>query len=188
VGIGAVSRPAIFLDRDGTINAAVVRGGRAYPPAEVCDMVIPADVPGALQRLADAGFALIVVTNQPDVARGRQTRANVERINAALAARLPIDEFRVCYHDDDDRCGCRKPEPGLLLQAPLYDISHSILIGDRWRDIEAGRRAGVQTTILIDSGHSEPCDLEPDVRVRSLGEAADWILALNAPKDLTEEP
>lgn len=185
-----MSRPAVFLDRDGTINRIVIRDGRAYPPAEVQDMDIPADVPDALRRLGEAGFALVVVTNQPDVARGRQTRANVERINAALAARLPIDQFRVCYHDDDDGCACRKPKPGLLLQPPLYDISRSILIGDRWRDIEAGRRAGVQRTILIDSGHSEPCDIEPDVRLCSLSEAADWILALNAPRrrDLTEQP
>jgi D-glycero-D-manno-heptose 1,7-bisphosphate phosphatase len=177
VGVDAVSRPAVFLDRDGTINRAVVREGRAYPPSEVQDIDIPADVPSALRRLGEAGFALIVVTNQPDVARGRQTRAKVEAVNAALGARLPIEEFRVCYHDDDDACACRKPKPGLLLQPPVYDIPRSILIGDRWRDIEAGRRAGVKVTILIDSGHSEPCDVEPDLRVRSLGEAADWILA-----------
>jgi D-glycero-D-manno-heptose 1,7-bisphosphate phosphatase len=171
-----VSRPAIFLDRDGTINRAVLREGRTCPPAAVEEIEIPDDVPSALQRLGRAGFALVVVTNQPDVARGRQTRGNVEGINAALAARLPIDEFRVCYHDDDDGCVCRKPEPGLLLQPPEYDIPRSLLIGDRWRDIEAGRRAGVQATILIESGHSEPCNVEPDRRVRSLGEAADWIL------------
>ena len=172
-----MSRPAIFLDRDGTINRAVIRQGRPYAPADVQDIEIPADVPSALERLGAAGFALIVVTNQPDVARGRQTRAKVEIINAALAAKLPIEEFRVCYHDDEDRCACRKPKPGLLLQPPVYDIPRSFLIGDRWRDIEAGRRAGVKGTILVDSGHSETCDVEPDLRVRSLGEAADWILA-----------
>jgi transaldolase len=178
-----VRRPAIFLDRDGTIVRALVRDGRPYPPAGVEDLDVPADVPSALGRLAQAGFALVVVTNQPDVARGARTRASVEAINAALAARLPIAEFRVCYHDDDDRCACRKPKPGLLLQPPAYDVGRSVLIGDRWRDIEAGRRAGVAATILIDAGHAEPCDAEPDLRVRSLGEAADWILASRQPAE-----
>jgi D-glycero-D-manno-heptose 1,7-bisphosphate phosphatase len=176
MGVHAVSQAAIFLDRDGIINRAIVRDGRAYPPAGAGDIEVPADVAPALHRLAAAGFALVVVTNQPDVARRRQTRANVEAIHAALAARLPIGEFRVCYHDDADGCACRKPQPGLLLQPPVYDLGRSIMIGDRWRDVEAGRRAGVKATILVDSGHSEPCPVEPDLRVGSLAEAADWIL------------
>jgi D-glycero-D-manno-heptose 1,7-bisphosphate phosphatase len=178
MGVHAVSRRAVFLDRDGTIVRAVVREGRPYPPASVTDIEIPADVPDALRRLREAGFALIVVSNQPDVARGRRTRANVEAINAALAATLPIEEFRVCYHDDADRCACRKPKAGLLLQSPVFDVARSVLVGDRWRDIAAGRRAGVKAAILIDSGHAEPCQVEPDVRVGSLAEAADWILNL----------
>jgi D-glycero-D-manno-heptose 1,7-bisphosphate phosphatase len=174
-------RRAVFLDRDGTINRAVIRDGLPYAPARVEDVEIPADVPIALRRLAAAGFALVVVTNQPDVARGRQTRENVEAINAALGRSLPLDEFRVCYHDDDDdRCDCRKPKPGLLLRAPAYDVANSYMIGDRWRDIEAGRRAGVKAAILVESGHTEPYTVEPDVKVRTLNEAADWILAREA--------
>ena len=120
----------------------------------------------------------MVVTNQPDVARGLQTRETVDAINAALAAALPLDEMRVCFHGDADRCGCRKPEPGLLLQAPAHDLGRSILIGDRWRDIEAGRRAGVRATILIDRGYDELLPHEPDLRVQSLTDAAAWILQL----------
>jgi D-glycero-D-manno-heptose 1,7-bisphosphate phosphatase len=119
---------------------------------------------------------LVVVTNQPDVARGRQTRDMVEAINAWLAARLPIDEFRVCYHDDADLCDCRKPQPGLLTRPPYYDLGASVLIGDRWRDIDAGRRAGVRATILVDAGYDEPMTAAPDVRVASLSEAVEWIL------------
>src|ERR1017187_1809436 len=153
--LGAVEpRRAVFLDRDGVINRAIVRDGKPYPPASLDELEILPGVPEALGLLKAAGFALIVVTNQPDVARGVQRREVVEAINATLGAQLPIDEFRVCYHDDRDQCPCRKPQPGLLTRAPLYALDRSILVGDRWRDIEAGQRAGVQATILIDYGYS----------------------------------
>lgn len=171
---------AVFLDRDGVLNRAVVRGGKPYPPGSAADVEIPADVRPALARLKAAGFRLVVVTNQPDVARGRQHRAVVEAINSVLAAALPLDEFRVCYHDDVDGCGCRKPEPGLLLRAPAHDLGRSVMVGDRWRDVEAGRRAGVRATILVDHGYDEAVRSEPDCRVRSLAEAVDWILQLDA--------
>lgn len=172
-----MSRPAVFLDRDGVLNRALVRGGKPYPPDSVDDMEVLPGVGDALARLKLAGYALIVVTNQPDVARGRQQRARVEAINQALIDRLPLDEVRVCYHDDGDGCACRKPEPGLLLRPPLYDLSQSVMVGDRWRDVEAGRRAGVRATVLIDYGYGEPCLVEPDLRASSLVTATDWILA-----------
>lgn len=171
--------PAVFLDRDGVIVAATVRDGRPYPPASLEEMEVPPDVPPALERLKAAGYRLVVVTNQPDVARGRQRREVVEGINRALGSRLPLDEFRVCYHDDRDRCGCRKPRPGLLLREPAHDIERSVMVGDRWRDVEAGRRAGVRATVFIDRGYAEPSAVAPSVRVASLGEAAAWILALD---------
>jgi D-glycero-D-manno-heptose 1,7-bisphosphate phosphatase len=169
--------PAVFLDRDGVLNRAVVRDGRPYPPEGPGDLEILPGVGEALARLKAAGYALVVVTNQPDVARGRRTRESVERFNARLASVLPLDEFRVCYHDDADGCACRKPNPGLLRQPPHYPLDRSIMVGDRWRDIEAGRRAGCRATILIDYGYDEGHTAEPDVRVRSLTEAVDWILA-----------
>jgi D-glycero-D-manno-heptose 1,7-bisphosphate phosphatase len=169
-------RAAVFLDRDGVINAAVVRNGKPYPPASVEEVTILPGVGDGLDRLKAAGFALIVVTNQPDVARGRQRREVVEAINARLADALPIDEFRVCYHDDADDCDCRKPRPGLLTRAPVYDLASSAMVGDRWRDIEAGRRARVKATVLVDHRYGEECGVEPHVRVASLSEAADWIL------------
>jgi D-glycero-D-manno-heptose 1,7-bisphosphate phosphatase len=180
MGIDAVTARAVFLDRDGVINRAVVRGGKPYPPASVEETEIPGEVGQALERLKAGGYRLIVVTNQPDVARGSQRRDVVEAINASIGSRLPLDEFRVCYHDDTDACECRKPQPGLLLQPPAHDIAQSIMVGDRWRDIEAGRRAGVRATVLIDRDYDEACRTEPDARVRSLGEAAEWILQLDA--------
>jgi D-glycero-D-manno-heptose 1,7-bisphosphate phosphatase len=130
-----------------------------------------------LQELKRLGYRLIVVTNQPDVARGTQTREAVETMHAALAAALPVDEFLVCYHDDQDGCTCRKPLPGMLLQAAQggVELAASFLVGDRWRDMDAGCAAGVRT-IFIDHGYRErqPATA-PDVRVTSLAEAAEWI-------------
>src|SRR5262249_51087683 len=150
------------------------RNGKPYPPASVDELVIADGAREALERLKAADYRLVVVTNQPDVARGAQTRDVVEAIHAALVAALPLDEVRVCYHDDRAACGCRKPAPGLLLQAPAHDLPRSVMVGDRWRDVEAGMRAGVGACVLIDRAYAEPMTVEPDARVRTLTEAADW--------------
>ena len=171
-----MTQPTVFLDRDGVLNQAIVRDGKPYPPGSLDDLVILPEAAAALGRLVRAGYPLVVVTNQPDVAAGHQQRETVEAINAALASALPIAEIRVCYHDDRDGCTCRKPQPGLLLQPPLADVGRSVIIGDRWRDIEAGRRAGLGATIWIDRGYDEPPPAEPTARVTSLTEAVDWIL------------
>jgi D-glycero-D-manno-heptose 1,7-bisphosphate phosphatase len=176
MGVRSLTRPAVFLDRDGVLNRAFLRDGTPHPPASPAEVEVLPGVAAALDRLKRAGFALVVVTNQPDVARGHQRREQVEAIHAALGAALPIDEFRVCYHDDADDCVCRKPRPGLLLQAPAYDLARSIMVGDRWRDIEAGRRAGVLATVLVDYQYDEAGTASPDVRVSSLAEAVPWIL------------
>jgi D-glycero-D-manno-heptose 1,7-bisphosphate phosphatase len=169
---------AVFLDRDGVVNRAVVRGGRPYPPSSVAELEIVPDAATALAELKRRRFLLLVVTNQPDVARGTQQRSVVEAIHTALRLRLPIDDFFVCYHDDGDACDCRKPSPGLLLQAATnysIDLTGSFLIGDRWKDIEAGRGAGCRT-VWIDRRYSERLPRDPDARVGSLRAAVDWIL------------
>jgi len=171
---------AVFLDRDGVLNRAFVRGGKPYPPASLAELEIVPDAAPALARLKAAGYVLVVVTNQPDIARGTTTRAAVDEIHTRMAAMLPIDEFRVCPHDDRDACACRKPRPGLLLDPPTTDVAASVMVGDRWRDIEAGRAAGCRATILVDCDYDEEIRSEPDARVTSLSEAAEWIL-LQAP-------
>jgi D-glycero-D-manno-heptose 1,7-bisphosphate phosphatase len=177
MGVHAV-KAAVFLDRDGVINRSIVRNGRPYPPQRLEDLEILPGVQEALERLKVAGFATVVVTNQPDVARGRQTREVVEAMHSHLAELLSLDEFRVCYHDDQDGCSCRKPKPGLLMQTPIYDLARSVMVGDRWRDVEAGRRAGCRAAVLIDYDYAgEELTAEPDVRFRSLAESVDWILA-----------
>lgn len=167
---------AVFLDRDGVINRAVVRDGKPYPPALVSEVEILPGVPEALARLRSAGYHLVVVTNQPDVARGTTSLAAVEAIHAHLRATLGLDDIRVCPHDDADGCDCRKPKPGLLLRPPASDMAASVMIGDRWRDIEAGRAAGCGVTILVDYEYDERIPHEPTVRLGSLAEAAAWLL------------
>lgn len=178
MGIHARQRRAVFLDRDGVINRAVVRDGTPYPPAGTEDLEILPGVPEALGRLHEAGFRLVVVTNQPDVARGTQRREVIDAMHASLAAALPLDEFRVCYHDDGDNCACRKPKPGMLEDAAHdggLELPASFMVGDRWRDVEAGRRAGCRT-IFIDRSYTERRPDRPDATVRSLPEAVNWIL------------
>jgi len=175
---------AVFLDRDGVLNRAVVRDGKPYPPATRQELEILPDAPRALSELRQRGFLLLVVTNQPDVARGTQQRAAVEGIHAELREALPIDDFFVCYHDDRDGCRCRKPLPGMLLDAAEkygLELSRCYLIGDRWRDIDAGHAAGC-TTVWIDRGYAEKGPAQPPAaRAQSLAEAADWILTRTAP-------
>lgn len=179
MGIDKIKKRAVFLDRDGVVNRAVVQDGKPYPPYHVDELEIPADVPQSLARLKNEGFELIVVTNQPDVARGKQTQQGVETIhNAMLDSGLPIDAFFVCYHDDCDQCDCRKPKPGMLVNAAReldIQLDASYMVGDRWRDILAGEQAGCQT-ILIDYQYLEVEMCDPDCRVYSITEAVDWIL------------
>ena len=171
-------RRAVFLDRDGVLNRAIVVQGRPHPPASLAEFEVLAGAVQACRQLREAGFLLIVVTNQPDVARGTQQREVVEAINKALLSEVPIDDIRVCYHDDQDQCSCRKPLPGLLIQAAKewqIDLSASFMVGDRWKDIETGRKAGSKT-VLIDCEYREAMPSAPSHRVHSLAEAADWIL------------
>lgn len=169
---------AVFLDRDGVINRAEVREGKPYPPNNLAMVELLPGVPAALQALHAAGWMLIVVSNQPDVARGTTSRAVVEAINKHLDQTLPIDEFRTCFHDSGDGCNCRKPLPGALLAAAHdhdIDLGRSFMVGDRWRDVEAGKRAGCRT-IFIDYDYAEKQPESYDYKVYSLQEAATIIL------------
>jgi D-glycero-D-manno-heptose 1,7-bisphosphate phosphatase len=172
-------RPAVFLDRDGVLNEVDVRDGVPYPPPDAPALRLLPGVVEACERLHDLGFALVVVTNQPDIARGRQTRAEVDRMHAVLRARLPLDDVVVCPHDDTDGCACRKPAPGMILQAAQrlgLDLRRSFCVGDRWRDVEAARRAGV-IAIHVDYHYGERSAVGADAVVSSLLEAVPFIEA-----------
>jgi D-glycero-D-manno-heptose 1,7-bisphosphate phosphatase len=186
VGVGTALNPAlnraaraVFLDRDGVLNRAIVRDGKPYPPASLGELEIVENAAGSLARLKELGFLLLVVTNQPDVARGTQTLDTIHALHEAMRESLPLDDFLVCPHDDRDGCRCRKPLPGLLLEAQArygIDLRRSFLVGDRWRDIDAGRAAGCRTVLLDHNYGERGPTLPPDARVVSLGDAVDWIV------------
>ena len=172
------NRPAVFLDRDGVLIRTHVADGKpaAVTPSDTVALCEGAEE--ACAALSRAGFALVMVTNQPDVKRGRTTREFVEATNRALARTLALDDVRVCYHDDGDGCDCRKPKPGLILAAADalgIDLARSVMVGDRGRDIEAGARAGCRT-ILVGTAFGDPLPYAPDHRVASLHAAVGWIL------------
>lgn len=172
---------AVFFDRDGVLNHAVIKDEKPYPPSSLAELIITDGATSDLASLKKAGFLLIGVTNQPDVARGTTLQSTVEAINQSLLQQLPLDEILVCYHDDYHQCHCRKPLPGLLTtSAEKYhiDLAHSFMIGDRWRDIEAGQRAGCKT-ILIDYNYAEKKAVSPDFTTTSLSTAVEWILRSN---------
>lgn len=172
-------RSAVFLDRDGVLNRVFERDGATHPPACVEEFALLPGAAEAVRRLHAAGFMLVVVTNQPDVARGTQTREGVEAIHEQLRAELPMLEVLACYHDDADGCDCRKPKPGLLREAVrrwAIDLRRSFLVGDRWSDVAAGQAAGCRA-LLVETPYSGGTRCRPDHRVRNLAEATEWILA-----------
>jgi D-glycero-D-manno-heptose 1,7-bisphosphate phosphatase len=173
-------RRAVFLDRDGVLNRALVRNGVPHPPRDLDELELLPGVAEATRQLSADGWLLVVVTNQPDIARGTTTAGAVDALHRALAARLPLDDVRVCPHDDADGCACRKPAPGLLLASARdhgIDLPGSVMVGDRWRDIEAGRRAGTRT-VYLRAGYDERPPDGHDLVVTSLLEAVPWISQL----------
>jgi len=171
-------RRAVFLDRDGVLNEPVLRDGVAHPPASVDELVVTPGAQEACRALRRAGLILVMVTNQPDLARGTATRETVDAINEELRRRLGLDAVFMCPHDDADRCACRKPRPGMLLEAASrlnVDLGGSVMVGDRWRDIDAGRSAGC-ATVLVRRDYDERPARGADHVVDNLGEALPWIL------------
>lgn len=178
---------AVFLDRDGVINANIVRDGRPVAPTSLEQFRLLPGVEEAARRLNEAGYDIIVITNQPDVATGRTRRETVEAMHDVIRARMPVAEIKVCFHTDADNCSCRKPKPGMILESANergIDLQRSWVIGDRWRDIEAGRIAGC-LTVFVDYGYEQEGPNSPNVVVSSLAEAAQRILALD---DARTEP
>lgn len=175
-------RRAVFLDRDGVINRALVRDGKPYAPINAAEFELLPGISAALNRLRESGFLNIVVTNQPDVATGKQQREDIDALHDRLKAGLAIDAFKVCCHVDADNCVCRKPKPGLLLEAARefnIDLGASFMVGDRWRDVAAGQRAGCKTCFFIDYGYAEKRPEQPFIIVKSLENSVGLILAGN---------
>jgi len=170
---------AVFLDRDGVLNKAIMINGKPFPPKSVGELEIPIGVIEGLKVLKELDYLLIIITNQPDVARGATSLKIVDDINNYLKKHLIIDDIFYCIHDDIDKCLCRKPKPGMIFSAKEkwnIDLKKSFLIGDRWRDIETGKNAGVKT-ILINFGYKEKF-VEPDYNIFNFFEAVEIIKSL----------
>jgi D-glycero-D-manno-heptose 1,7-bisphosphate phosphatase len=171
---------AVFVDRDGVLNAAVVENGWPHPPASAADLTFLPGVRARLAELKRLGFLIVCVTNQPDVARGGVTRASVDEINARIRVEMPLDDLLACYHDDRDGCDCRKPRPGLLLEAASrlgIDLGCSYMIGDRWKDIACGAAAGC-ATVFVDYGYTESYQGPAPAHVSATAaDALEYVLA-----------
>lgn len=168
---------AAFLDRDGVLNRLILRDGKYVAPWSVAEFSLYEDAPEAVRRLRKLGFLVFVVTNQPDVARGQLAQEELDRIHEKLRQTLAPDDLAFCPHDDADHCHCRKPKPGMLTDLAArwnVDLARSYIVGDSWRDMEAGRGAGCGT-ILVERDH--PTDATGDVRVANLSAAVDYIQA-----------
>lgn len=171
-------RRAVFLDRDGVLNEACLREGVPVPPPSLAQFRLLPGVAQACTSLAAAGFVLVVVTNQPDVSRGVLDPSELERIHLRLSELLPLDAIYVCTHDDADGCPCRKPRPGMILQAAAdleLDLNRSVCVGDRWRDIDAAQRAGVYSVHLAWNDR-ESLRAPADATFYSLYDAQDAII------------
>lgn len=172
----------VFLDRDGVLNKANVRNGKPYPPNTPEDLELAPGAASGCDRLKQAGFRLVVVTNQPDVGRGKQTREVVEAINHRLVELIPaLDRVEVCFHagaEHGDPCDCRKPKPGMLERAAAaldIELSASWMIGDRWQDVDCAHAAGCRA-VFIDHGYREPLREKPEFVVATFSEAVATVL------------
>ena len=157
-------RKAVFLDRDGLINKAFIKNGLPESPNSLSELEILPGVKESISRLKKLNFICLVVTNQPDVQRGKIKKNTIIKMNNFLKKKIELDDIFVCYHDDHDNCNCRKPKPGLLLQARKkwnVDFKKSFIVGDRWRDIQDGKKVGCKT-IFLDYKYKDIKPKNPD--------------------------
>ena len=163
------------MDRDGVINKVIVRDGKPFSPRKLEEFILNDGIGEVVDKLRGLGFIVIVITNQPDLARGEITQDLLDRMMERLRSLATVDDVYICPHDDHHQCSCRKPKPGMLLEAAEkwgIDLRASFIIGDTWKDMEAGKRAGCQT-ILLDAVYNQ--DVAPNFRVSSLAEAVSVI-------------
>jgi len=182
MGKHELARRAVFLDRDGVLNRAVVRDGHPFPPSGVEAFELHDDVIAGCARLKAANFLLVVITNQPDVGRGRQNRETVEAMHLKMQSALPsLDRIEICYHAGKrygDPCDCRKPRPGLILRAAAelkIDLAASYVIGDRWRDVDCAHAAGCRA-IFIQRDYEERLRELPHFTVQNFNDAVNALL------------
>ena len=165
-------KKAIFLDRDGIINHVKIINGKPHPPSNLSEFLIMPNIQEFLELTHKNNYLNIIITNQPDVSRGKISASAVEEINTHIKKKLKVDDIYTCFHDDKDFCECRKPKPGNIIKASMnyqIDLSNSYMIGDRWRDIESGQKAGCKT-IYVDYNYDEAKPTTYDFKVNSVKE------------------
>ena len=156
---------AVFLDRDGTLNELV----NDYAPLSSNQFRVITGVKEVIDHFHKLGYLVFVITNQPEIARGKLAAHELDTMTQMLKSSLSIDDIAICPHDDEDNCLCRKPKNGMITHlARIWnvDLHESYMIGDSWRDIEAGNSAGCYT-IYIDS-HKDLRGAKPNAIVHSL--------------------
>lgn len=166
---------AIFFDRDGVLNHLVERDGSFYSPQIFDDFHIIDDATEVVDSVHKMGYLAIVISNQPDISRGKLKQSELDKMTDKLFEKLNIDDIFYCTHDDDNDIDCRKPAPGLFITAQnKYNINFSVsfMIGDTWKDVEAAKNAGI-SMILLDRNYNQ--NLEDVIRVKSLTETVSLI-------------
>src|SRR4026209_2129371 len=146
-------KKAVFIERDGILNEVRHGPRQQITPLTMEEFVLKTERQRHLRRLKEAGFVLIATTNQPGLSRGYQSRHELDRMHDLLRRTFPLDEILGCPHDENDHCPCRKPRPGLLIEAAFkwhLNLDHSFVISDKWQDAEAARTAGC-TSLLVKS-------------------------------------
>lgn len=172
-------RGIAFLDRDGTLIETDVEGGKPIAINDVSRVQLVPGVRNGCAELRDHGFLLVMVTNQPDVARGVVSRETVQVVNEEIRGELDLDMVLACLHDDSDHCPCRKPAAGMLFEAA--ERTHmklgleSVIFGDRWKDIEAGRRAGV-SSVLFEGCYVETTECHPSFKCSVFENGVAWAV------------
>jgi D-glycero-D-manno-heptose 1,7-bisphosphate phosphatase len=173
-------RKAVFFDRDGVLNRLVLRDGRHVSPRSVEEFQLYAEAAAAAADLRANGFLVFLVSNQPDVARGALSTADLDRMTAMLRKEVHLDGVAICTHDDRDACRCRKPAPGMIVDLARewgVDLDRSFIVGDSWRDMEAGRGAGCTTILVARDGTENGTQPASDARVRDLDAAVQYIVS-----------
>lgn len=177
-----IMKLGIFIERDGVLNRVRVERQHQVTPLTLDEYHVNVEVRGLLQKLKDAGFVLIVTTNQPGLSRGYQSRRELDLMHERLRCSLPVDDILVCAHDEADYCPCRKPKPGLLIEGTFkwqLDLARSFVISNKWQDAEAARMAGCTSLLIqspwVGSGHH-------DFVLPDLTKVVDKILQLHTNK------
>ena len=173
-------KPAVFIERDGILNRLRIEGLTQVSPMTLNEFHLKKEVAPLLNELRAAGLILVVTTNQPGLSRGCLARRELDRMHEALKATFAVHDLLVCPHEDSDRCLCRKPKPGLLLEAAHkwgLDLNRSFVISDKWQDAEAGRRVGA-TSMLVRSPWMG--DVHHDFVLPDLSSLVEKVLQLNS--------